>query len=136
MFSGGFDAIGIEDCRLVRNTYLMAFSLWVDECFNYCKPKASLSNPQEGDRPSVSRGRGRGRQRGQGRGRGLPVDALGMGDGGGDEKDVEVEEAVMCWVCKVEPRLSVKCRCCKACKQYWDCFEKDAKRKNELEYLK
>ena len=66
----------------------------------------------------------------------MPVDALGMGAGGGDEKEVEAEEAIMCWVCKVEPRLSVKCRCCKECKQDWDCFEKDAKRKKELEYLK
>ena len=135
MFSGGFDAIGIEDCRLVRNTYLMAFSLWVDECFNYCKPKASLSNPQEGVLPSVSRGRGRGRQRGQARGRGQPVDALGKGDGGGNEKDVEEDDAVMCWICKVEPRMNVKWRSCVACTKDWDCFEKDAKRKKELGYL-
>ena len=58
-------------------------------------------------------------------------------DGDGDEGEVGADEAVvMCWVCKVEPRVSVKCRCCKECKQDWDCFEKDAKRKKELEYLK
>ena len=57
-------------------------------------------------------------------------------DDGGYEKGIGVDEAaLMCWVCKVEPRVSVKCRCCKDCKQDWDCFEKDAKRKKEQEYL-
>ena len=58
-------------------------------------------------------------------------------DGGGYENEIELNEAaLMCWVCKVEPRVFVKCRCCKDCKLDWDCFEKDAKRKKEQEYLK
>ena len=91
---------------------------------------------QEGVLPSVSKGRGRGRQRGQARGRGQPVEALGRGEGGGNERDGEEDDAVMCWICKVEPRANVKWRACVACKKDWDCFEKDATRKKEREYLK
>ena len=131
--------MGMEDWRLTRNTYLMAFSQWVGKLFNSCKPKASLSNPQEGDPRSVSRGRGRGRSRVRGRGRGLPADVLGMGDDDGDggtEEEAEEEKvAVMCWICKVQPSIK-KFRSCKECKQDWDCFEKDAKRKKEHDYLK
>ena len=42
----------------------------------------------------------------------------------------------MCWICKVKPRVSNRFRYCKECKQDWDCFEKDARRKKEVEYLK
>ena len=92
------------------------------------------------------RGRGRGRKKDMAaeavgeaaEGKKHDAGALGQGDGGdGDGNDLDDDGMIiMCWICKVEPRMSLRKRQCLACNKDWDCFHKDSLRKKEADYLK